>query len=55
MRKGSRDELRAATGDDKLPTLTLPDGTVLTHSRAILAWIAEQPPAATPTAPTPAA
>ena len=42
MRKGSRDDLRAATGEEKLPTLKLPDGTVLTHSRAILAWVAEQ-------------
>ena len=50
LRKGSRDELRAVTGDDKLPTLMLPDGTVLTHSRAILTWIAEQPRAATGTA-----
>jgi glutathione S-transferase len=57
MRKGSRDDLRAATGEEKLPALKLPDGTVLTHSRAILAWIAQQPRAATPTAdtPTPAA
>jgi glutathione S-transferase len=47
LRKGSRDELRAATGDDKLPALKLPDGTVLTHSRSILVWIAEQPRAAT--------
>ena len=38
----SRDDLRAATGEDKLPALKLPDGTVLTHSRAILAWVAEQ-------------
>jgi glutathione S-transferase len=43
LRKGSRDELRAATGDTKLPALKLPDGTVLTHSRAILSWIREQP------------
>ena len=42
LRKGSRDDLRAATGDEKLPALKLPDGTVLTHSRAILAWVAEQ-------------
>jgi glutathione S-transferase len=45
LRKGSRDELRAATGQEKLPALKLPDGTVLTPSRAILAWIAEQPAA----------
>jgi glutathione S-transferase len=39
LRKGSRDELRQATGDAKLPTLKLPDGTVIQHSRAILTWI----------------
>ncbi len=42
LRKGSRDELRAATGDTKLPTLVLPDGTVLHHSRAILDWVGDQ-------------
>jgi glutathione S-transferase len=41
LRKGSREELRAATGETKLPALKLADGTVLTHSRAISAWIAE--------------
>jgi glutathione S-transferase len=41
LRKGSRDELRAATGEEKLPALKLPDGTVLTHSRAILKWVRE--------------
>jgi glutathione S-transferase len=46
LRKGSREELKAATGQDKLPALKLPDGTVLTPSRAILAWIREQPAAA---------
>jgi glutathione S-transferase len=51
MRKGSREQLREATGDTKLPTLKLADGTVLRHSRAIFAWIHEQesherPPAA---------
>jgi glutathione S-transferase len=39
LRKGSREELRAATGDTKLPALKLPDGTVITHSRAILRWV----------------
>ena len=43
LRKGSRGELQAATGDTKLPALKLTDGTVLTHSRPILAWIAQQP------------
>ncbi len=42
LRKGSRDELREATGATKLPVLKLSDGTVLTHSRAILAWIDQQ-------------
>ncbi len=42
LRKGSRDELREATGDTKLPTLKLADGTVLTHSKAILPWIEQQ-------------
>ena len=42
FRKGSREDLRAATGDTKLPALKLADGRVITHSRAILAWIAEQ-------------
>jgi glutathione S-transferase len=45
LRKGSRDELRAATGSEKLPALKLPDGTVLTHSRAILDWVQAQPAA----------
>lgn len=42
LRKGSRDELRDATGTTKLPTLQLPDGTVITHSRPILSWISKQ-------------
>jgi len=44
LRRGSREELREATGDTKLPALKLPDGTVLTHSRAILDWVATQQP-----------
>src|SRR4051794_26476226 len=43
LRKGSREELRQATGDTKLPTLKLPDGTVMTHSKDILKWVAAQP------------
>jgi glutathione S-transferase len=39
LRKGSREDLQAATGDTKLPALKLADGTVLTHSRAILRWV----------------
>ena len=42
LRKGSREELQVATGAKKLPALQLPDGTVLTHSRGILAWIRQQ-------------
>ena len=42
LRKGSREELRAATGTTKLPALKLVDGTVMTHSRAIRSWIAQQ-------------
>ena len=45
LRKGSREDLREATGDDKLPVLVLSDGTVIAHSKAILAWIAQQPSA----------
>ncbi|HEY4916338.1 MAG TPA: glutathione S-transferase N-terminal domain-containing protein [Solirubrobacteraceae bacterium] len=42
LRKGSREELEKATGEKKLPAMKLADGTVLTHSGAILAWVAEQ-------------
>lgn len=42
LRKGSRDALKAATGDTKLPTLQLADGSVLKGSRPILRWVAEQ-------------
>ncbi len=42
LRKGSRDELEAATGGKKLPAMKLPDGTVLQHSRAILDWVQSQ-------------
>jgi glutathione S-transferase len=42
LRKGSREELHAATGATMLPALKLSDGTVLTHSRAILSWVREQ-------------
>lgn len=42
LRKGSRDDLRSATGDTKLPALKLPDGTVVKHSKAILAWVGQR-------------
>ncbi len=44
LRRGSREELRQATGDTRLPAMKLPDGSMLTHSKAILAWIARQQP-----------
>jgi Glutathione S-transferase, N-terminal domain len=42
LRKGSREELQAATGTKKLPVMKLSDGTVLAPSRAILSWTSEQ-------------
>jgi glutathione S-transferase len=42
LRKGSREGLRAATGDTKLPALKLADGTVITESRAIVSWIKQR-------------
>jgi glutathione S-transferase len=42
LRKGPRDDLKAQTGDKKLPALKLADGTVITHSRAILKWVSTQ-------------
>jgi hypothetical protein len=46
LREGSREGLREATGAEKLPSLKLADGSVITHSRGILAWIrAQRPPA----------
>jgi hypothetical protein len=42
LRRGSRDQLFEATGTKKLPTLKLLDGTIISHSRAILAWVREQ-------------
>jgi glutathione S-transferase len=44
LRKGSREELRAATGNTKLPALKLEDGTVLRPSKAILNWIEQHKP-----------
>jgi Glutathione S-transferase, N-terminal domain len=43
LRRGSRANLRAATGGEKLPALKLADGTVITSSRPIRAWIGRQP------------
>ena len=41
-RERPRPKLREATGQEKLPALKLPDGTVLAHSRAILSWVKQQ-------------
>ena len=46
LRKGSRDALRAATGTEKLPTIKLADGSVISGSRDILKWIRGQAGAA---------
>jgi glutathione S-transferase len=43
LRRGSRERLVAETGTKKLPTLKLPNGTVISHSRAILVWARAQP------------
>jgi hypothetical protein len=42
LRRGSRDQLFRATGTRKLPTLKLPGGIVISHSRGILGWVREQ-------------
>jgi glutathione S-transferase len=42
LRRGSRDQLFAATGTKKLPTLKLPDGTIISNSRAVVEWVHEQ-------------
>jgi glutathione S-transferase len=42
LRKGSREELLNKTGTTKLPTLQLPSGMVISGSRAIIAWVAQQ-------------
>ena len=42
LRRGSRAQLLAATGTKKLPTLKLPNGRIISHSKAILVWVREQ-------------
>jgi hypothetical protein len=42
LRKGSREELRAATGGTKLPALMQTDGSVITPSKKIIAWAQQQ-------------
>jgi hypothetical protein len=41
LRRRSRDQVFAATGTRKLPTIKLPDGRIISHSKAILAWVHE--------------
>jgi glutathione S-transferase len=36
--KGKRPELKAMSGQEKLPVLQLPDGTVINGSASIIAW-----------------
>jgi hypothetical protein len=48
LRKGSREALREATGTTELPTMKLPDGTILINPRAILGWVETHPAAAAP-------
>jgi hypothetical protein len=43
LRKGSHDHLREAAGQEGHPGPDASGGTIVTHSTAILAWIAEQP------------
>jgi glutathione S-transferase len=40
--KGKRPALKEATGEERLPALKLPDGTVITHSPSILKWVRER-------------
>jgi glutathione S-transferase len=42
LRKGTREELRQATGAEKLPALKLADGTVISPTRSIMRWIDQQ-------------
>lgn len=42
LRERPRTKLREATGQEKLPALQLPDGTVLANTRAILRWVRDQ-------------
>jgi glutathione S-transferase len=42
LRQGSREAVVEGAGTDKLPTLKLADGTVLSHSKAILGWVEQQ-------------
>jgi glutathione S-transferase len=43
--KGKRPELKAMSGQEKLPVLQLPDGTVINGSKEIIAWAKANAPA----------
>jgi hypothetical protein len=42
LRRGSREDLQQATGQEKLPALKLADGRLIVHSRGILSWVGQQ-------------
>ena len=42
VQEALRENLEKATGSKKLPALKLPDGSVLTQSKAILRWVEQQ-------------
>ena len=44
LRKDDRGDLQKATGTTKLPTLKLSDGSVISHSGDIIAWVDAQQP-----------
>ena len=45
---GRRPELKAMSGQEKLPVLALPDGTTVNGSPAIIAWAGANAPAGPP-------
>jgi glutathione S-transferase len=42
--KGTRPELKAMSGQEKLPVLKLPDGTIVNGSANIIAWAQDNAP-----------
>jgi glutathione S-transferase len=44
--KGKRPELKAMSGQEKLPVMQLPDGTIVNGSASIVAWANANAPAA---------
>lgn len=43
--KGRRPELKEISGQEQLPVLSLPDGSTVNGSKAIIAWAHEHAPA----------